>query len=152
MIEVADAGRYLGIALNTTARRVAALDQTAPATAALGGSSARSWGNYGARYDIDLELRNTASAARTVRLSFGSNVTAATDVPGDTWNGAMAISLDDGPEEIRTVYVRPTVPRDELANLTVPGGGSRRINLRLMVPGLITAGSQLLLESVDGTG
>ncbi|MGW2478017.1 DUF3370 family protein [Streptomyces sp. NPDC001665] len=148
VIEVAEAGHHLGIAVNTTVRQVAALDQTSPATAALSDSSARSWGNYGVRYDIDLELRNPASADRTVRLTFGSNVTAATDVPGNTWNGAMALSVDGGAETVQTVYVRPTVPRDELVTLTVAGGGSRRVALRFMVPGLITAGSQLLLESV----
>ncbi|MGC4945638.1 DUF3370 family protein [Streptomyces sp. DT224] len=148
VVDVAGAGHHLGLAVNTTVRQVAALDQTSPATAALSDSSARSWGNYGLRYAVDLELHNPAPGTRTVRLTFGSNVTAATDVPGDTWNGAMALSVDGGAEEIRTVYVRPTVPRDELATLIVPGGGSRRVTLRFMVPGLITAGSQLLLESV----
>lgn len=147
-LDVPAAGRYLGLAVNTTERQAAALDQTAPATAALADSSLRSWGNYGAWYDIDLRLRNPSAGARSVRVTFGSNVTAATDVPGDTWNGAMAVSVDGGQETVRTVYVRPTVPRDTLAELALPAGATRSVRLRFLVPGLITAGSQILLESV----
>ncbi|MET7826997.1 DUF3370 family protein [Streptomyces sp. NPDC005386] len=147
-IDVPAAGNYLGLALNTTVRQVAALDQTAPATAALSDSSQRSWGNYGARYRVELALRNPAAQPRTARLVFGSNVTSATDVPGNTWNGAMAVAVDNDAPEFRTVYVRPTVPRDTIGTYTLPAGSTRTVVLDFVVPGLITAGSQLLLESV----
>ncbi|MBO1332311.1 DUF3370 family protein [Streptomyces sp. VRA16 Mangrove soil] len=147
-VDVPAAGHHLGLAVNVTGRQVPSLDQTAPATAALTDSSQRSWGNYGSWYDIGLRLRNTSCEPRTVRVTFGSNITAATDVPGDTWNGALGLTVDDGPEEIVTGYVRPTEPRDTLATLSVPPRGSRDVRLRFIVPGLISAGSQLLLESV----
>ncbi|MFE1231067.1 DUF3370 family protein [Streptomyces sp. NPDC058745] len=147
-IDAGPAGSYLGLAVNTTERQVPALDQTTPATAALADSSQRSWGNYGARYDLDFALINTSSQARTVRVTFGSNVTGTQDVPGNTWNGAMAVSADGGPQEIQTIYVRPTVPRDTIGQYTIPANGQRSLQLAFYVPGLITAGSQLLLESV----
>ncbi|MFD7569980.1 DUF3370 family protein [Streptomyces sp. NPDC059810] len=95
------------------------LDQTAPATAALSDSSQRSWGNYGARYSVDLDLRNPSSQQRTVRLVFGSNVTGPTDVPGNTWNEALAVSIDGAAPQIQTVYVRPTAPRDTIGTYTL---------------------------------
>ncbi|MFB7299213.1 DUF3370 family protein [Streptomyces rubiginosohelvolus] len=149
-IDVPAAGKHLGLALNTTVRQVAALDQTAPATAALSDSSQRSWGNYGARYSIELALRNPGTQPRTARLVFGSNVTGSTDVPGNTWNGAMAVSVDGAAPQIQTAYVRPTVPRDTIGTYTLPAGATRTVTLDFVVPGLITAGSQLLLESVTG--
>ncbi|MFF3890385.1 DUF3370 family protein [Streptomyces sp. NPDC001914] len=147
-LDVPAAGHHVGFAVNTTHRQVAALDQTAPATAALTDSSQRSWGNYGSWYNIDLLLRNNGAESRTVQLTFGSNVTGTTDVPGNTWNGAVAVSVDNAPEDIVTTYVRPTVPRDTLQTVTVATGQSRAVSLRFLVPGLITAGSQLLLESI----
>ncbi|MFJ1958781.1 DUF3370 family protein [Streptomyces microflavus] len=147
-VDVPAAGSHLGLALNTTVRQVAALDQTVPATAALSDSSQRSWGNYGAHYSIELALRNPSAQLRTARLVFGSNVTGATDVPGNTWNGAMAVSFDGAAPEIHTVYVRPTVPRDIIGTYALPPGATRTVALDFVVPGLITAGSQLLLESV----
>lgn len=149
-IDVPTAGHHLGLALNTTVRQVAALDQTAPATAALSDSSQRSWGNYGARYSIELALRNPSAQPRTVRLVFGSNVTGSTDVPGNTWNGAMAVSVDGATPQLRTAYVRPTVPRDIIGTYALPAGATRTVALDFVVPGLITAGSQVLLESVPG--
>ncbi|MFB7652981.1 MULTISPECIES: DUF3370 family protein [unclassified Streptomyces] len=149
-IEAGPPGSHLGLAVNTTQRQVATLDQTAPATAALTDSSQRSWGNYGARYDIDLALRNTGSTARTVDLTFGSNVTGTQDVPGNTWNGAVAVREDGGPRRTQTVYVRPTVPRDLIGRYVLAAGQERTVALEFYVPGLITAGSQLLLESVAG--
>ncbi|WP_428957474.1 DUF3370 family protein [Streptomyces sp. cg35] len=122
--------------------------KAAPATAALSDSSQRSWGNYGSWYDITLLLRNPMAQERTVQITFGSNITGATDVPGDTWNGALGLSIDRAPEQVRTVYVRPTAPRDTLSALTLPPHGRREIRMRFIVPGLISAGSQLLLESV----
>ncbi|MFJ5520901.1 DUF3370 family protein [Streptomyces griseoluteus] len=147
-IDVPPAGHHLGFAVNTTQRQVAALDQTAPASAALRDSSQRSWGNYGAWYDIDLRLHNRTCQPRSVQLTFGSNVTGTADVPGDTWNGAAALSVNEGSEEVVTVYVRPTVPRDSLTTVSLAPSTSGRFHMRFLVPGLITAGSQLLLESV----
>lgn len=148
LIDVPAPGAHLGLAVNVTGRQVASLDQTAPATAAQSDSSQRSWGNYGSWYDISLMLRNPSAEQRTVQLTFGSNITGPTDVPGDTWNGALGMSVDHGHEEIRTVYVRPTMPRDLLATVAVPAHRTRHVRLRFIVPGLISAGSQLLLESV----
>ncbi|MER5967597.1 DUF3370 family protein [Streptomyces sp. NPDC002057] len=147
-IEAGALGSHLGLALNTTERQVPALDQTSPATAALRDSSQRSWGNYGARYDIDLVLRNPSAQARKVRVTFGSNVTGTQDVPGNTWNGALATTLDGGARQVQTVYVRPTAPRDTLGEYPVPALGQRSLRLEFYVPGLITAGSQILFESI----
>ncbi|GAA4981832.1 DUF3370 family protein [Kitasatospora paranensis] len=147
-IDVAPAGSYLGLAVNTTQRQVAALDQTVPATAALSDSSQRSWGNYGMRYAIRTRLTNSSAQTRTVVLTFASNVTGTTDVPGDTWNGAAAVSVNGGSPQIITLYVRPTVPRCEIGRYTLPAGSSTLVELDFEVPGLITAGSQLLLESI----
>lgn len=147
-IEVPAPGSYLGLAVNTTSRQVAALDQTVPAVAALRDSSQRSWGNYGMRYDIDMSLHNPSSQPRRVRLDFGSNITAATDVPGDTWNGAMALREGSGRARIATVYTRPTAPLSPLADCRIPPCRVTQVRIRFEVPGLITAGSQLLLRSI----
>ncbi|MFD3531687.1 hypothetical protein [Streptomyces sp. NPDC058664] len=112
--------------------------------------SQRSWGNYGARYSIEPALRNPSAQPRAARLVFGSNVTGSADVPGNTWNGAMAVSVDGAAPGIETVYVRPTVPRDEIGTYALPANTTRTVTLDFIVPGLITAGSQLLLESMAG--
>ncbi|MEU5388891.1 DUF3370 family protein [Kitasatospora cineracea] len=147
-VTVPAAGAYLGLALNTTQRQVAALDRTVPATAALSDSSQRSWGNYGMRYAVRARLTNPSAEGRTAVLTFGSNVTAATDVPGDTWNGAASVRVDGGAARIATLYVRPTVPRCEIGRYVLAPGASTLVELEFEVPGLITAGSQLLFESV----
>lgn len=147
-VDVPEAGHYLGLAVNTTARQVAALDQTVPSVAALSDSSQRSWGNYGMRYGIRTRLRNPSVSARTVTMTFGSNVTGDTDVPGDTWNGAATLRIDGGTPQVKTLYVRPTVPRCPLGSFSLPPGTETLVELDFEVPGLITAGSQLLLESV----
>ncbi|GLW73878.1 hypothetical protein Kpho02_61760 [Kitasatospora phosalacinea] len=147
-VTVPAAGAYLGLALNTTQRQVAALDQTVAATAALSDSSQRSWGNYGMRYAVRARLTNPSTQSRTAVLTFGSNVTGATDVPGDTWNGAASVRVDGGPARIGTLYVRPTVPRCEIGRYVLAPGASTLVELEFEVPGLITAGSQLLFESV----
>ncbi|MDI1463449.1 DUF3370 family protein [Catellatospora sp. KI3] len=141
------AGNHYGLAVNTTSRQIPAPDQTTPALAALADSSTRSWGNYGHHYTIRLVLQNTAATSRTARVTFGSNITGATDVPGNTWNGPIAVT-DNGTTVVQTVYTRPTVPLDQLGTYTVAPGASRTLTLDFYVPGLITAGSQLLLESI----
>ncbi|MFE2910640.1 DUF3370 family protein [Kitasatospora indigofera] len=147
-VTVPPAGSYLGLAVNTTQRQVAALDQTVPATAALSDSSQRSWGNYGMRYAVRARLSNPSGGSRTVVLTFGSNITAATDVPGDTWNGAASVRTDGGAPRIVPLYVRPTVPRYEIGRYVLGPGADTLVELEFEVPGLITAGSQLLFESV----
>ncbi|GAA4831198.1 DUF3370 family protein [Kitasatospora terrestris] len=147
-VAVPAAGAHLGLALNTTQRQVAALDQTVPATAALSDSSQRSWGNYGMRYAVRARLTNPSAQDRTAVLTFGSNITGTTDVPGDTWNGAASVRVDGGTPGITTLYVRPTVPRCEIGRYRLAPGASTLVELEFEVPGLITAGSQLLFESV----
>lgn len=147
-LDVPPAGQYLGFAVNTTGRQVAALDQTVPAVAALSDSSQRSWGNYGMRYAVQLQLHNPSTAARSVKVTFGSNITGTTDVPGDTWNGAASLRVDQGTPRITTLYTRPTAPRSDLGTFLLQPGAQTLLELDFEVPGLISAGSQLLLESV----
>jgi hypothetical protein len=51
-------------------------------------------------------------------------------------------------EEI-TVYTRPSAPRQQLAVLTLEPGERRTVTLETYVPGLITAGAHLLLETTQ---
>ncbi|MFF2815292.1 hypothetical protein ACFVT9_07090 [Kitasatospora cineracea] len=104
--------------------------------------------NYGMRYAVRARLTNPSAEGRTAVLTFGSDVTAATDVPGDTWNGAASVRVDGGAARIATLYVRPTVPRCEIGRYVLAPGASTLVELEFEVPGLITAGSQLLFESV----
>ncbi|MEU8002287.1 DUF3370 family protein [Catellatospora sp. NPDC049111] len=141
------AGRHLGLAVNTTAKQEPALDQTTAGTATMGDSSTRSWGNYGHRYTIRLVLQNPSTSARTVKVTFASNLVAATDVPGNTWNGPATVTVD-GSGAVQTLYTRPTVPLDQIGTYTVGANTSRTLTLTFYVPGLITAGQQLLLQTV----
>ncbi|MEW2445772.1 DUF3370 family protein [Micromonospora marina] len=141
------AGRHIGLAVNTTVRQRADLDQTTAGLATHSDSSSRTWGNYGHRYTIRLLLRNPGTTARTVRLTFASNVTGPRDVPGNTWNGPAAVTVD-GTTTVQTLYTRPTAPLDPIGTYTIGPAASRSLVVDLYVPGLITAGQQLLLQTL----
>ncbi|MEV4411838.1 hypothetical protein [Catellatospora sp. NPDC049609] len=54
----------------------------------------------------------------------------------------------DGSAAVQTLYTRPTVPLDQIGTYAVGAGASRTLTLTFYVPGLITAGQQLLLETI----
>lgn len=136
---------WLAMAFNTEAKfsrdGVRLQEQTAPARTRLGDSAERTWGNYGHRYDVTLALRNPSSRARRVRVFFTSNVVGADDRPSFTWNAPMLV---DG--TLRTLWTRPTEPRQLLAEVTVPAGEEVPVHLETVVPGLVTANAHLLVH------
>jgi hypothetical protein len=146
-IDVPAAPAYVGLALNTSAKNpnlgIALQEQTSDAIMRLSDSAERTYGNYGHKYQITLALRNNSSVARTVRLSFASSVTGTVDTPSFTYNGAVLLN-----GTTKTVFVKPTAPRQVLATWTIPANSPFNANLTFYVPGLITIRSQLVLESL----
>jgi hypothetical protein len=145
-IDVPAAPAHLGLALNTSAKfavnGVFLQEQASPYVMRLDGMAERTFANYGHYYDVTLALHNNGGSSRTVRLSMASNVTGSSDSPSFTYNGP--ISLNGTRKDI---YTRPTAPKNVLATWTVaPGDFNARI--RFYVPGLITIGAQLILESL----
>jgi len=144
-IDVPPANAYLGFALNTASKLSPGVqDQTSPALMRLSDSASRTYGNYGHRYDLTLTLNNRSTSARTVRLSFASNLVKSEDVnPGTTYNGPVLLN-----GTLKDVYTRPTAPKQWLATWTIQPGAYFNARLSFYIPGLITAGQQLILESI----
>jgi len=142
--DVPEGPAHVGVAFNTNDKFAldgATLhDQTAPASMRLADSSEKSYGNYGMSYAVTLNL--CSEAPRTVRIGFASNFTSEGDSPTFTWNGPIEV---DG--AVVDVYTRPTDPQQDLTTVSLPGGDCQDVALRLLVPGLITAGQQIILES-----
>ncbi len=146
-IDVPAAPAHLGLALNTSNKfavnGVFLQDQTAGALMKLSDSAPRTYGNYGHKYDVTLALRNPSSSARTVRLSLASNYTSSTNSPSFTYNGPILLNGTQ-----KTIYTTPTAPKQWLATWTIPAGSNFNGRVTFFVPGLITIGQQLILESL----
>lgn len=143
-VDVPPTPAHVGLALNTTDKfqldGATLQSQTAPALVSLSDSSDESFGNYGMAYDLELQL--CADEARTVAVRFGSNFVADEDTPSFTWAGPMQV-LDT----LVDVLTRPTAPSMQLAEQTIDAGSCAVVELDFVVPGLITGGQQLVLES-----
>jgi len=143
--DVPAAPAHVGLALNTSDKfaldGATLQDQTSAALMHLADASARSYGNYGVIYTLHLSLC-AASGDRTVAVRLGSNFTATSDDPSFTWNGPVRV---DG--SVVDVYTTPTAPSVELVERIVAEGECAEVSIELPVPGLITAGQQLVLES-----
>ncbi len=137
---------WLAMAFNTEGKfsrdGVRLQEQTAPARTRLDDSAERTWGNYGHRYDVTLVLRNASAEARRVRVFFASNVVGSSDSPSFTWNAPLRVN-----GELRTLWTRPTQPRQLLVEVTVPAGGEVPVRIETVVPGLVTANAHLLLHA-----
>jgi Protein of unknown function (DUF3370) len=143
-IEIPATQAHLGLCLNTSNKFTPALqDQTSDYLLRLGDSAERSYANYGHKYDVTLALKNSSITQRRVRLSFGSNVTSPQDRPSFTYNGPIQVN-----NRIQDVYTKPTAPRNELETVTIAANARIEIRLQFYVPGLITIGQQLILESL----
>jgi hypothetical protein len=143
-IEVPATQAYLGLCLNTSNKFTPALqDQTSDYLLRLDDSAERSYANYGHKYDVTLALKNSSITQQRVRLSFGSNVTSPQDRPSFTYNGPIQVN-----NRIQDVYTKPTAPRNELETVTIATNARIEIRLQFYVPGLITIGQQLILESL----
>ncbi len=138
---------YLAVMLNTSDKFAfggsTLQDQSAPALVHLSDSSERSHGNYGHRYTLDLSLCNAGDAARMVRIRFVSHKTGVVDEPSQTWNGPVRV---DG--AVLDVSTRPTAPSFTLGTWEIDPRGCRAVPVAFYVPGLITGGQQLVLESL----
>lgn len=133
---------HAGFSFNTSAKFNANLqEQTRPALYRLSDSTSRSYGNYGHKYDVTLRLSNAHATARSVRLSFASSFTAATDTPSFTFNSAATLN-----GSAVTLWTTPTRPRQVLGTYTVPANGSVDLRLSTFIAGLGTANQQLVVE------
>ncbi len=140
LLTVPPAPAYLGYALNTTSRFNPSLpDCTAPALMALGDSAPRTWGNYGHLCEVKLRLVSDGQPRR-VRLSLVSSALGAST--SFTFNGPVRVG-----DRTIPVYTTAQKPSCELCTLEVPPRGIE-VPLRLYIPGLITVGQQLVLESL----
>jgi hypothetical protein len=137
---------YLGLALNTNGKfaklGIRPHEQTAPGLMVLSDSGERSYGNYGAEYDLGLELVNPSDGPKTVKLSFASMMTGQLSGQDFTYDGPVAV---DG--KVVAVYTTPGRPRQQLGRWTLNGGERREIAVRFYVPGLSVQGQQLVLEA-----
>lgn len=143
-IEIPATQAHLGLCLNTTNKFNPSLqDQTASYLMHLSDSADRSHGNYGHKYEVTLQLNNPSSTSRNVRVSFASNFIAPQNRPSFTYNGPVRFN-----GQIKDIFTTPTDPKEELGTLTIGANASKTISIEFYVPGLITAGQQLILESL----
>lgn len=144
-VEVPPSPAHVGIALNTSDKfqldGETLQSQTASALMHLSDSSDESFGNYGMSYSVRFRLC-AEDGSRTVGLRFGSNFVDDVDVPSFTWGGPLRIN-----GKVVDVTTRPTAPSVPLSEHFVPAGGCSEVLIDFVVPGLITGGQQLVLES-----
>ena len=133
-VEVPDSPAHLGLQLNTR-------EQTTDSVIRLSDSARRTFGNYGHKYDLTIVLNNSSTSARRIRLSFASNDTSAP--VGSLYNGPIRLN-----NQIKDILNTPTNPKDVLETFEVPANNSTNITIQFYVPGLITIGQQLILESI----
>jgi hypothetical protein len=132
---------YAGFCLNTTAKFNSNLaEQTATAYSVLQGSSSRTYGNYGHLIEYGINLKNESSTGRYVKISIASN-SYDPDKTNATYNGPMDFNASR-----KTVYLKLDDPKQDLGTVYVPAGTTKGFPLKLYVPGLITANSQLILQ------
>lgn len=145
-VAVPAAGHHLALALNTSGKfaldGAAQQEQSPAAIQALGDSSPRHYGSYGVRYAVDFELC-APTATRTVRLSFASNLEGPGSSPSFTWNGPVRVNGTTTPVSLTLGSSVQT-----LRTWTIPAGTCQAVELDTVVPGLITIGQHLLLESI----
>lgn len=138
-------GQYIGFAFNTTAKNNANLqEQTSAYVSRLSDSADRAYGNYGHRYDANLRLFNTNSAARNVRISFASSYTAATNSPSFTFSSPA--SFNGAPIDLWTT---PTQPRQVIGTYVVPANSYFDARLIVYIAGLGVTNQQLIVETVN---
>lgn len=134
---------YTALALNTSAKFQDFLqDQTSKAWTHLADSSDRTHGNYGHLFELTLALENEQSVAKTVKISFTSNVTQAG--PSFTYNGSVQVN-----DTTHTVYLTPTLPYQYIGEFIVAPNSVVPVDIRFYVPGLITTNHQLVVESLN---
>ncbi len=143
-IEVPTASAHLGLCLNTSNKFAPNLqDQTAGFLMRLSDSADRTNANYGHKYDVTLELRNPSNTVRKVRLSFASNLTNPQNRPSFTYNGPIQVN-----NNVKDIFTTPADPTELLDTFTINASTSLSVRLQFFIPGLITIGQQLLLESI----
>jgi hypothetical protein len=137
---------HLGLCINTTSKfaipgtqQQFLQDQNAPAIAVINGAASKTYGNYGHYYDLGLNLTNNTGVMRRVKVYFASNITGSG--PSFTYHGPL---LQNG--VLKELFVTPTAPKQLLADWQVPPG-LFDATFKFYIPGLITANSQLVVES-----
>lgn len=143
-IEVPAPEAHLGLCLNTSNKFDPHLqDHTSPFAMRLGDSSDRTYANYGHAYDLTLLLTNPSAALRKVRLSFATNLVSTVNRPSFAFHAPIQVN-----DAIQDVYVRPTDPLQVLGTYAIAAGAGQSVRLRYFVPGLISIGQQLIVESI----
>jgi hypothetical protein len=139
---------YMGLCLNTSSKfatnGVFLQNQNAPFTYKLSGASGNTYGNYGHKYSLTLQLSNPNSTAKNVSLSFASNFLASTNSPSFTYNGPIILN-----GVVKNIYTTPTQPKQNLATWSIPANSNFNGTITFYVPGLITTGQQLILEQLN---
>ncbi|AFD07728.1 hypothetical protein Solca_2694 [Solitalea canadensis DSM 3403] len=102
--------------------------------------AAKSYGNYGHKYNVKFHLYNNNSTNKTVKLYLASNSVDATKTNA-TWNGAIKMN-----GSVVNVYTTLNAPRQQRSTWTVPPG-LFNVTLDFYVPGMITSNQQLIFET-----
>jgi hypothetical protein len=141
----AASGQTLGFSFNTASKFNSALqEQTVPFNTRLSDSADRTYGNYGHKYDTTLRLFNTTGAARTVRVSFGSSFTAATNSPSFTFNSAGTFNSAKV-----DLWTTPTQPRQVLGTYVIAANSYVDARLTVFIAGLGVTNQQLSVETIN---
>lgn len=116
-------------------------DQTMQCVSNLSDSSCVSNGNYGREYNIELKINNVSSGCRKYKLLFASNFKSNVNKPSFTWNCPTLVS-----NKIVPTFTTPTQPELLLKTFIVKQGEVKKINLKFIPCGLITAKQNLRLN------
>lgn len=111
-------------------------------------NASRTYGNYGHYYDVTLKLINPTTRIRNMAISFAFNSPDLTK-QNARYAGPVKVKVGSNAETTVQVLNRLNNPRKNLANFTVAANNSETIKIRFYVPGLITAGNQLIVEATN---
>jgi hypothetical protein len=153
---------YLGMCMVVDQKNITAYpeDQTAPYSALVPTdtrrysgigtltNSTRTWGNYGHYYDISLNLVNSATIVRNIKINMAFNAPDPTK-PNARFVGYAKVKDATLPEVGVDIKIRLNDPKANLLTTTVPANSSKIVKIRFYVPGLITAGNQLIVEALN---
>lgn len=146
-LDLPNAAAHLGLALNTTSKFALPTgqylqNQNAPAVAVINNSSSYSYGNYGHYYDLTLQLHNHANRQRHVRVWLATNQ-AGSNAASFFFHAPVRVA-----GTTKEVFNTGSSPKTLLYDAKY-SWGTLNIPIQFYVPGLISAGQQLVVEVLN---
>ena len=147
-IQLPEGPGHVGLCLNTTGKFALPgtnqflQNQCSPAVAVIDESSTFTWGNYGFYYNIVLNLLNDSNRGRNVKVYLATNQ-AGSNAASFFFHAPVRAA-----GQLIDVFNTGGAPRTVIFDGVV-SGTEQAVPIQFYVPGLISAGQQLIVEVTD---